>query len=106
MKEIDQIFQVLLTTNMAIGGITAALLDNLLPGNKEDRGIIKWRMETANQGQNQEEEFASLSVYDLPYIQNYLNRRKWVQYIPFLPYTKQAPNRVVRALSVSINTAL
>ena len=88
MKELNQILLVLLKTNMAIGGITAALLDNLLPGNKEDRGITKWRASSSEENETQEG-LAPLSVYDLPFIQKYLNRKTWVRYIPFLPYSIQ-----------------
>ena len=85
MKEIDQILHVFLQTNMAIGGITAFLLDNLLPGTKEDRGITKWRVQLSGQdGSENEGDFAPISVYDLPYIQKYLNTMKWTRYIPFL----------------------
>ena len=64
---------------MAIGGLTAAILDNLLPGSKEDRGLNAWNnSKDLNEGES--------STYDLPYIQNFLNRRGWVRFIPFLPY--------------------
>lgn len=69
---------------MAVGGVTAAILDNALPGSKEDRGITKWR-----QIQSSEEDEipqASIHIYDLPFIQTYLNKTSWAKYVPFLPY--------------------
>ena len=41
--ELDQIISVLLKTNMAVGGVTAAILDNLLPGSREERGLDAWK---------------------------------------------------------------
>jgi len=77
---VDQIIVVLLKTNMAIGGLTAAILDNVLPGNNEDRGLNALRnLEESDGGE-------CCSTYDLPYIQNFLNRNRWVRFIPFLPY--------------------
>ena len=77
--ELDQIISVLLKTNMAVGGVTAAILDNLLPGSREERGLDAWKS-TRNFDGN------AGHVYDLPYIQDFLNRSRWVRYVPFLPY--------------------
>ena len=64
---------------MAVGGVTAAILDNLLPGSREERGLDAWKS-TRNFDAN------ASHVYDLPYIQDFLNRSRWVRYVPFLPY--------------------
>ena len=64
---------------MAVGGITAAILDNLLPGSREDRGLDAWR-------RNESLEETASDTYDLPWIQGFLNRKPLVWYIPFLPY--------------------
>ncbi|XP_066928337.1 solute carrier family 23 member 1-like [Clytia hemisphaerica] len=79
VTELDQIIGVLLGTNMAVGGITACLLDNILPGSKKDRGIEAWRNNEASAEENS-------ATYDLPYIQKYLDRTSWIRYVPFLPY--------------------
>lgn len=79
VKELNQIIYVLLQTNMAIGGVTAAILDNMLPGSKQDRGLLAW-----NKAGGEEEK--SSATYDLPYIQDFLNSKPWVRFIPFLPY--------------------
>ena len=72
----------MLSTPMAIGGITAAFFDNILPGTLEDRGLTTWRL----QKKSTNKRIASLNVYDLPLIQDYLNKWKWIRYVPFLPY--------------------
>ena len=64
---------------MAVGGVTAAILDNLLPGDKEERGLNAWKS-TQNFDKN------ASQVYDLPYVQDFLNRSRWVRFVPFLPY--------------------
>ncbi|XP_057294071.1 solute carrier family 23 member 2-like isoform X2 [Hydractinia symbiolongicarpus] len=82
--EVNQILNVLLQTNMAVGGVTAAILDNALPGSLEDRGITKWRK--IQSSEEDEIPQASIHVYDLPFIQAYLNKTSWAKYVPFLPY--------------------
>lgn len=64
---------------MAVGGVTAAILDNLLPGSREERGLDAWKS-------TQSFDANANHVYDLPYIQDFLNRSRWVRYVPFLPY--------------------
>jgi len=82
----DQIITVFLSTNMAVGGITGFILDNLLPGTLEERGIKKWRdlFEDAETGVQTRS--ASIHTYDIPLVTKYLQRFKFVRYIPFLPY--------------------
>ena len=81
VDELDQIFTVLLKTSMAVGGIIACLLDNLIPGTAEERGIKKWRKLTADRTTSN---VASIHVYDLPF--GIFNKSKFSKFIPFLPY--------------------
>ena len=64
---------------MAVGGVTAAILDNLLPGTKDERGLNAWKS-TKNFDNKSSE------IYDLPFVQEFLNRSRWARYVPFLPY--------------------
>eukprot|EP00795_Rhopilema_esculentum_P006412 gene6412-11852_t len=84
----DQIITVLLSTNMAVGGITGFILDNLLPGTLEERGIHKWRslFEDDGKGASNRGRIASIHTYDIPLITQYLQKFPAVKYIPFLPY--------------------
>ena len=48
---LDQLFEVLLTTSMFLGGIICMILDLVLPGSPEERGIAKWKKkEPGNRG--------------------------------------------------------
>lgn len=42
-EQVNQVFSVLLTTSMFVTGCLALLLDNLLPGTPEERGLIAWK---------------------------------------------------------------
>ncbi|KAF3849643.1 hypothetical protein F7725_019362 [Dissostichus mawsoni] len=58
VKEVDQVLQILLTTNMFVGGFLGFFLDNTIP-----------------------------EVYDLPFgIASCLSSQSWVRYIPFCPW--------------------
>jgi len=46
VAEIDQIIVVLCKTGMAVGGFLAFILDNLIPGTPEERGLTVWRKMT------------------------------------------------------------
>ncbi|XP_065054008.1 solute carrier family 23 member 1-like isoform X2 [Rhopilema esculentum] len=82
VEELDQIIEVLLKTEMAVACIIAMILDNTLPGTDEDRGIISWRKETVSEGSMQT---SSIHVYD-PICTKLWVGRKWLKYVPFLPY--------------------
>jgi len=47
-EEVDQIFNILLTTNIAVGGLLALILDNTIPGTKKERGLIGWKHHAKN----------------------------------------------------------
>uniref|UniRef100_A0A8C6TVR0 Solute carrier family 23 member 2 n=1 Tax=Neogobius melanostomus TaxID=47308 RepID=A0A8C6TVR0_9GOBI len=76
---LDQVLQILLTTNMFIGGFLGCFLDNTIPGTKRERGILC--LETA------EEESASSEVYGLPFgISASLSSHSWLRSVPFCPW--------------------
>ena len=85
VDELDQIFTVLLKTSMAVGGIIACLLDNLIPGTLEERGVRKWRNFAVGQTAKH---VASIHVYDLPF--GIANKWKLSKFLPFLPYYKES----------------
>ena len=70
---------------MAVGGITGFILDNILPGSLEDRGIIQWKKGTI-EGSGDSGSAASIHTYDIPFITPYLQKFSIVKYLPFLPY--------------------
>ena len=85
--QLDQVITVLLSTPMAIGGMTGFLLDNLLPGTLEERGLKRWRMKTANADAQSN---LTVHTYDIPVITPYLQKFKIVKNLPFLPYYGEA----------------
>ena len=69
---------------MAVGCISALILDNTIPGTDEERGIKAWREHLSDESQGQMET-ASIKVYDLPFGLNRVTNFKVAKYLPFLP---------------------
>ncbi|KAJ8037443.1 Solute carrier family 23 member 2 [Holothuria leucospilota] len=83
---VDQLLTITLGTSMFIGGITACILDNLLPGTDEERGMKTWQETNEDDGQTPAEEVRDTkSCYDLPFGMNYIKAWKWTRYLPFSP---------------------
>ncbi|KAI4801972.1 hypothetical protein KUCAC02_019836 [Chaenocephalus aceratus] len=84
VKEVDQVLQILLTTNMFVGGFLGFFLDNTIPGTKRERGLLaqdKVHLGDSSCTLGTEE------VYDLPFgIASCLSSQSWVRYIPFCPW--------------------
>lgn len=72
---------------MLVGGITGLVLDNTIPGSREERGMVVWNSETA-QGDHGVDH-----VYDLPFGLKKLSFYECAKYVPFLPYydSEEAP---------------
>ncbi|KAL2093742.1 hypothetical protein ACEWY4_011054 [Coilia grayii] len=80
---IDQVLQVLLTTSMFVGGFFGFILDNTIPGTKQERGIIAWNKAHEEDSNTTVE---SDEVYGLPFnLSARLSSLSWVRYIPFCP---------------------
>uniref|UniRef100_A0A672GUQ5 Solute carrier family 23 member 1-like n=2 Tax=Salarias fasciatus TaxID=181472 RepID=A0A672GUQ5_SALFA len=81
--ELDQVFQVLLTTSMFVGGFFGFVLDNTIPGSKHERGILAWNKAHKDDSSNTLE---SEEVYNLPFgISAALSSSAWLRYVPFCP---------------------
>lgn len=83
---IDQILNVTLGSNMFIGGLTACILDNLVRGTPDEKGL-NWRREMlgVEDGDVEEETGYQPSCYDLPFGMNWIRRTHWTRYLPFSP---------------------
>ncbi|KAL5007387.1 hypothetical protein ScPMuIL_016193 [Solemya velum] len=82
----DQIISVLLSTSMFVGGFVGFVLDNTIPGTEEERGISKWRTQVpTGDGSGVQSGDAGLEIYDIPFIQKYLNNWRWTYFVPFCP---------------------
>ncbi|XP_060065562.1 solute carrier family 23 member 2-like [Ylistrum balloti] len=81
-SELDQVLNVLLGTAMFVGGFLGCLLDNLVPGSSEERGIKKWRESMYDSNGKVTE---SNVQYDLPYVTKYMRKAKCFSFIPICP---------------------
>ncbi|XP_040201848.1 solute carrier family 23 member 2 isoform X1 [Rana temporaria] len=80
IAEIDQVLNVLLTTAMFVGGCTAFILDNTIPGTPEERGIKKWKRGLGKGGAAE-----GMESYDFPIGMNFLRKYKCFSYLPISP---------------------
>lgn len=85
----DGVITVLLSTTILVGGITGCLLDNIIPGTPEDRGLIAWanEMELNFDSTSDSDEYVS-NTFDFPIGMKLLRRWKWTSYLPFMPTYK------------------
>ena len=108
VPELDQIIKVLFETSMFVGGFLGFLLDNTIPGTREERGLVAW--EAQHRTQQQDGDSGDLATYDIPYISSLkidhvnigqfqlpyiganvknasekLSNHRWARYVPFLP---------------------
>nr|XP_058958308.1 solute carrier family 23 member 2-like [Pocillopora verrucosa] len=88
VSEIDQILTVLMKTSMAIGCISALILDNTIPGTIEERGLKAWRQHLSDESDDHCQT-APMKVYDLPFGLNCISNYKVAKYLPFLPYNDE-----------------
>ncbi|XP_025096398.1 LOW QUALITY PROTEIN: solute carrier family 23 member 2-like [Pomacea canaliculata] len=79
-SDLDQILKVVLGTPMTVGGIMGCILDNVIPGTPEERGLVKWR-----QMQSAPNDSCSSQIYDIPYITDFLRKIKVCSYLPVSP---------------------
>ncbi|WAR28045.1 S23A1-like protein, partial [Mya arenaria] len=89
-ENLDQVIQALLANNMFMGCFSALVLDNVIPGTDEERGIIVWREvpedtdEDSDDGDYQNLNL-SMKTYDLPFGMNLIRSLRWGKYVPFFP---------------------
>ncbi|XP_058444918.1 solute carrier family 23 member 2-like [Malaya genurostris] len=85
-ETLDSTLTVLLSTSILVGGSLGCILDNLIPGTAEERGLLAWSKEMAIENTN--EDIVISSTFDFPYGMQTLRRWKWTRHIPFLPTYK------------------
>ncbi|XP_003394195.2 solute carrier family 23 member 1 [Bombus affinis] len=87
---VDSVFTVLLSTTILVGGVIGCLLDNIIPGTPEERGLIAWskEMELHTERDEKEDQEYIFNTFDFPFGMDALRRWKWTQYVPFLPTYK------------------
>nr|XP_008506874.1 PREDICTED: solute carrier family 23 member 1-like [Equus przewalskii] len=97
--QLDQVIQVLLTTDMFVGGFLGFLLDNTIPGSLEERGLLTW-----NQIHEESEETAKVSeVYGLPCgIGTKFCTSSYTRYLPFWPKLEHRGRAEVGACQLTL----
>ncbi|KAK0160844.1 hypothetical protein PV328_008210 [Microctonus aethiopoides] len=90
---VDGVITVLLSTTILVGGITGCLMDNIIPGTREERGLDAWAKEmslksdSSNDMKNDNGEYIP-NTFDFPIGMNILRRWTWTSYLPFSPTYK------------------
>lgn len=84
IETLDSTLSVLLGTTILVGGSLGCILDNFIPGTKEERGLIAWENEMSLKG-NGDETSGTKSTYDFPFGMNLLRKCNFAKSIPFLP---------------------
>ncbi|OWF41414.1 Solute carrier family 23 member 1 [Mizuhopecten yessoensis] len=82
-----QVITALLGNNIFMACFTALILDNLMPGTVEERGLVAWRQVFEDSGSDVDgtTNAMTLKTYDLPFGMSYIRKCKWAYYIPFSP---------------------
>ncbi|GAB6022696.1 hypothetical protein CHUAL_006791 [Chamberlinius hualienensis] len=65
IETLDQVFKVVLSTNMLLGGLLGFVLDNTIPGTDKDRGLVAWR--SLHCRPNDDSSSGDLATYNFPY---------------------------------------
>lgn len=90
IEVLDSTLSVLLGTSILVGGALGCLLDHVIPGTLEERGVIAWSKEMQLENDRSSTE---ASTYDFPYFMNVLKKCNLSYSIPFCPTyeMKRAP---------------
>ncbi|NXD10874.1 S23A1 protein, partial [Nothocercus nigrocapillus] len=99
VPELDQIFTVLLTTEMFVGGTIAFILDNTIPGTQEERGLVQWKAGAHSDSATT----ASLKSYDFPFGMSAVRRSRWLKYVPICPVFRGFHSRSARGCESTEN---
>ncbi|XP_060802875.1 solute carrier family 23 member 2 [Amyelois transitella] len=82
VEALDAVLQVLLSTSILVGGVVGCLLDNLVPGTDEERGLAAWSQQMSLEATTVTTEG---DTYDFPIGMSLIRRWKWTYYLPFMP---------------------
>ncbi|XP_066302083.1 solute carrier family 23 member 1-like [Branchiostoma lanceolatum] len=81
VPELDQVLTVLLSTNMAVGGLIGLILDNTVPGTLEQRGMLEWKGVI----QDHPKYGRYMDGYNFPFGMNLVRKVACFRHIPFCP---------------------
>ncbi|XP_053698851.1 solute carrier family 23 member 2 [Sabethes cyaneus] len=80
---VDSTLSVLLSTSILVGGCLGCMLDNLIPGTAEERGLISWAKEMSLE--STADNTIIISTFEFPCGMQTLKSWRWTRHIPFLP---------------------
>ncbi|XP_060600202.1 solute carrier family 23 member 1-like isoform X2 [Ruditapes philippinarum] len=81
------------------GALCAFILDNTVPGTKEERGILAW----SKPDYNDKSDYIETSELYIPPMPKEMRRSKWLKFIPFLPEPEVDITREGFERSVSVD---
>lgn len=82
IEVLDSTLSVLLGTSILVGGALGCILDHVIPGTLEERGVIAWSEEMELKTDRSPTE---ASTYDFPYFMGVLKKCKFSYSLPFSP---------------------
>ncbi|KAK3096274.1 hypothetical protein FSP39_025188 [Pinctada imbricata] len=83
--DLDQVIRVLFGTASFTGGIIGFLLDNIIPGTIEERGIERWKCKTSDTGELTQCSEEELKLYEYPVVTRYIRKINMCSYFPLSP---------------------
>ncbi|XP_060075784.1 solute carrier family 23 member 2-like [Ylistrum balloti] len=84
IQELTNMLQILMTSPNLAGGIIACLLDNTIPGTKEERGMIAW-LGGGDEGDTKVDYEEGTELYEIPALTKQLQKFRICNYIPIFP---------------------
>merc|ERR1712176_721578 len=89
----DQLVEVLMSTSMLLGGVLALILDLIIPGTDEERGMSKWNSSKVS---DDERTYQIGSVDDPVYSNALFNYfpESVLKFLPFLPNLEDSSNQI------------
>lgn len=79
---VDSTLSVLLGTSILVGGVLGCVLDHIIPGTPEERGLIEWEKQMELKVNSETTEG---STYDFPIGMETIKKWKFTYYLPFSP---------------------
>ncbi|KAK2172435.1 hypothetical protein NP493_959g01063 [Ridgeia piscesae] len=89
--ELDQVLTVLLTTAMFVGGFVGCVLDNIVPGDLDSRGITMFSGHITEHDGSEALAARVSKAYDVKLLQATLTKHNFSTYIPISPSYKGLP---------------
>ncbi|KAK3105755.1 hypothetical protein FSP39_004949 [Pinctada imbricata] len=83
--DVDQVIRVLFGTASFTGGIIGFLLDNIIPGTIEERGIEKWTCKASDTEEFTQCSEEELKLYEYPIVTRYIRKINVCSYFPLSP---------------------